>query len=78
MSYPHWVCDDCGREANRRTCIKRYGAEPKQAKFLVSTFHKGECDVCGEVKNVTESRDYFYPDFSLLKSNRKIYANKSN
>ena len=61
------VCDKCGIEANRLTCLKKYGREPKQKKFLVSTYHKGICDVCGKKKFITELRDYFYPDFSLLK-----------
>lgn len=61
------VCNDCGIEANRLTCLKKYGKEPKQSKFRISTYHKGRCDVCGKKKSVTEARDFFYPDFSLLK-----------
>ena len=60
------ICDDCGIEANRLTCLKRYGKEPLKKKFDVSTYHKNRCDVCGEDKLVTESRDFFYPDFSLM------------
>ncbi len=60
------VCSDCGIEANRLTCLKKYGSEPKKKCFDISTFHTDECDVCGEVKSVTEPRDYFHPDFSLL------------
>ena len=60
------VCDGCGLEANRLTCLKRYGAEPLKKKFDISTYHKGKCDYCGKVKMVTGVRDYFYPDFSLL------------
>lgn len=59
-------CRECGLEANRRTCLKKYGAEPKKAAFDVSTFHKGKCDWCGKIKSVTQARDFFYPDFSLL------------
>ena len=62
----NWVCSDCGIEANRLTCLKRYREEPQKKCFDVSTFHKNTCDVCGEEKNVTEPRDFFYPDFSLL------------
>ena len=61
------VCDECGLEANRLTCLKKYGKEPKQAKFRCSTYHEGKCDCCGEVKSITEVRDFFYPDFKLLK-----------
>jgi len=65
-NYPTKVCSDCGIEANRLTCLKKYGAEPKQKAFTVSTFHKAICDVCGKEKMVTEPRDFFYPDFDLL------------
>ena len=64
--YPTNVCDNCGLEANRLTCIKKYGKEPKKAKFSLSTYHEGKCDVCGKTKNVTEARDFFCPDFDLL------------
>lgn len=62
------VCDDCGIEANRLTCLKKYGKEPRKPKFTASTYHSGTCDVCGEVRAVTQARDFFYPDFSLLKT----------
>jgi hypothetical protein len=64
------ACNDCGIEANRLTCLRKYGAEPKQKKFSVSTYHEGKCGACGEVKMVTESRDFFHPDFSLLTRRR--------
>ena len=67
MPYPRVVCDECGLEANRLTCLERYGSVPNKPKFDCSTYHKAKCDVCGEEKMVTESRDYFYPDFNLLK-----------
>lgn len=60
------VCRECGISANVLTCIKKYGQRPKQLCFSVSTFHTGKCDVCGEETAVTEPRDYFFPDFSLL------------
>lgn len=60
------VCDDCGIEANRRTCLKKYGAEPLKAKFDISTYHTDKCDWCGETKPVTEVRDFFYPDWELM------------
>jgi hypothetical protein len=65
----HHVCTDCGIEANRLTCLKKYGKEPLQKAFSVSTFHKGICDNCKEEKMITETRDFFYPDFSLLQPN---------
>lgn len=63
----HWVCSDCGIEANRLTCLKKYGREPKKEAFSISTFHKGKCDFCGEIKDITQTRDFFYPDFNLIK-----------
>lgn len=61
------VCDKCGIEANRLTCLKKYGKEPIKKKFDISTYHKGVCDICKKIKFVTEERDFFYPDFKLLK-----------
>lgn len=60
------VCDKCGIEANKLTCLKKYGEEPKKAKFDYSTYHMGKCDVCKELKMITEVRDFFYPDFELI------------
>jgi hypothetical protein len=48
--YPTWVCSDCGKKASKK-------------QFLVSTWHKGICGVCGEEKIVTEPRDFYYPKF---------------
>ncbi len=62
------ICASCGVEANRLTCLKKYGHEPIEKSFSISTFHEGVCDCCGEKKWVTEPRDFFYPDFSLLKN----------
>ena len=62
----NYSCDPCGLEANRLTCLKRYGAEPLKPKFDISTYHKGICDACGKVAMVTEARDFFWPDYSLL------------
>lgn len=61
------VCSPCGITANVLTCLKKYGNPPKQLCFTVSTFHKGKCDCCGQEKEVTEVRDFFYPDFSLIR-----------
>lgn len=69
--YPHWVCDGCGVRANRLTQQKKLGADfdalKFKRKFDYSTYHKGVCEVCGEETAVTEARDFFYPDFTLLK-----------
>ena len=49
------ACFDCG---------KKYG-EPRG---YCATFHTGRCDVCGEEKSVTETRDYGYLRKSLNKN----------
>lgn len=54
--YPIWVCCKCAYKA---------GAY-KSATFSephISTFHTGICDVCGEETEVTEPRDFGYPNF---------------
>jgi len=61
------VCRQCGLAANTLTCLKRYGQLPKKPCFDCSTIHLGICDFCKLEKMVTETRDFFYPDFSGLK-----------
>lgn len=63
----HLVCKYCGLAANYLTCWKKYGQPPRKSNFLVSTYHTGECDFCGRDIAVTETRDFFYPDFDLLR-----------
>ncbi|HON84208.1 MAG TPA: hypothetical protein PLI22_08795 [Caldisericia bacterium] len=58
QSYGDWICNDCG--------IK-YG----KPRFLVSTWHQDKCDYCGEIKVVTESRDFGYPNLPKEKKNGK-------
>lgn len=62
----HWVCSACGITANYLTCLKKFGKPPLKPAFEVSTFHENTCDVCGHKRAVTESRDFFYPDFQLI------------
>ncbi len=59
-------CDDCGIEANRLTCLKKYGHEPLKKKFDCSTYHLGQCDKCKQEKWITEVRDFYHPDFDLI------------
>jgi hypothetical protein len=66
------VCDKCGLEANRLTCLKRYGKRPLKDKFYSSTYHEGDCDVCGKHTSVTEVRDFYSPDFSLLNRIKEV------
>jgi hypothetical protein len=66
------VCAECGITANVLTCLKKYGRPPKTLCFTCSTYHMGKCDYCGEKKSITETRDFFYPDFSLIKKTSKL------
>jgi len=40
-----WICHECGIKHGR-------------VRTHLSTFHKGECECCGEQTAVTEGRDY--------------------
>jgi hypothetical protein len=42
-----WCCSDCGKKYAKR-------------RYELSTWHRGKCDICGEKKDVTEARDFFY------------------
>lgn len=44
------ICRDCG---------SRHGRMPAGH---ISTWHRGTCGWCGEVRDVTEPRDYGYPE----------------
>ncbi len=68
------VCHPCGITANYLTCLARYGQPPLKPCYSVSTFHRGVCGVCGREEDVTEARDFFNPDFSLLLALLKQYA----
>lgn len=61
-----WVCHECGVSAHVLTIIKKHKDVPDKLSFTTSTYHEGKCDFCGRKKFVTQPRDFFYPDFSLL------------
>ena len=48
--YPTWVCHDCGM--THTTKIP-----------WMSTFHHARCEVCGKWAELTQPRDYGYPEF---------------
>jgi len=53
---PDWVCNTCGEEWGRWWEEGTYtGPSPHFA-----TYHIAECDVCGQLKSVTEARDFGY------------------
>lgn len=60
------VCSACGITANYLTCLQKYAKPPIKKAFSVSTFHTAICDICQEKTGVTEVRDFFYPDFTLI------------
>lgn len=43
--YPEWICSSCGRT---------HGRHPP----LMSTWHQGECEICGCASEVTQPRDF--------------------
>jgi len=55
-----WTCADCG---------EKYG----EARGYCATFHTGRCDVCGEEKSVTETRDYNYFNKALKRNVKDNY-----
>ena len=61
------VCYECGVTANVVTCLVKYHNVPKKIHFTMSTYHEAKCDFCKKKKMVTETRDFFYPNFKLLK-----------
>lgn len=70
------VCGECGIAANVTTCLAKYGEPPKKLCFDLSTSHKGKCDWCGEIKFITEVRDFFYPTFLYLWKARAKYQKR--
>lgn len=68
----HNVCDDCGIMANTLTCLVKYCRPPTKVKFDVSTYVKGICDCCKKEKFITQTRDFYHPDFELLNKFRFI------
>jgi hypothetical protein len=47
---PGWVCRDCGIQYSRRNKLVS----------LISSWHEDKCGVCGQIKSVTEPRDFGY------------------
>lgn len=53
ITQPDLVCNECGIKA-----AKKQGTDILQ----ISTFHDGQCECCGQHKDVTERRDFGYPE----------------
>lgn len=58
--YPSFICHECATKVGG---ILKVG---------ISTWHLGNCDVCGELKSLTEPRDYGYPEFYKEEITKKI------
>ncbi len=72
------VCYSCGVSANVLTCLKKYGRSPIKLAYTISTYHRGKCQVCECLTDITQTRDFFYPDFGLLfKQMKKVTPPKS-
>lgn len=67
MNDYHGICRECGISANVLTCLKKYGKVPEKLAHSISTFSQGVCIVCNEKKEVTEVRDFFYPETDLIR-----------
>ena len=52
--YRVWVCGSCGEKARKAQ---------KTSRLACSTWHEDVCGVCGEITDVTEPRDFGYPEF---------------
>lgn len=79
--YPSQICSDCGKLANKLTCMKRYGAKFDEKKFKasfgISTMNMSSpCQICGRKVFVTELRDFFYPDVMVLRFMKRYFNNK--
>ena len=70
------VCYPCGATANVLTCLKRYGNRPKQVSYTASTYGIGKCNFCGEMTKVTQTRDFFFPDFGLIEKVKEFLKNQ--
>jgi len=59
--YPFYCCKECGQTALKL----QENSHLKQVQ--VSTWYLHECDICEEMKECTEVRDFQYPNFKLDK-----------
>ena len=56
-----WVCWDC---------VEAVGGKGKEGHMC--TCHEGICDVCGEMKTVTEPRDFIVSRMSLMERQKEL------
>lgn len=60
----HWVCSECG-SLGRFLHLTVY-KEASLPMASLSTYHVGECELCGDERPVTELRDFGYLDLELI------------
>lgn len=75
MTYPTWICIDCGELLGKWFASGKYTGPFN----LCSTMHTGICDVCKQKKTVTEPRDFGHliPDWKT-KFNSTLQTNDTN
>lgn len=44
--YPQWICMECGLKYGRKGVVG------------LATWHNDKCDICGEMRDCTEPRDF--------------------
>jgi hypothetical protein len=59
------VCSECWIKASKKTFEKKW-IKTDEFCFSVSTYHKWICDFCKQEKSITETRDFYYPNFNLI------------
>lgn len=62
------VCGDCWRAGAESNWIK--------LEWWAHTFSMGICDFCKKEKYITSVRNFWYPDFNLLKEKKWIDKKK--
>ena len=63
--YPLWICADCAAKVTKR-------------KPCCACYHMDICEVCNEWKEVTQPRDYGYPNVKPMYDKVKILTNLGN
>ena len=65
MKKIYWVCTACGFKHGSPITI-------------VSTFHKGGCDICKKIGYVTQGRDYGIYEFPTRKRGKNYFSKIEN
>jgi len=57
----HNVCSECWIKAMKASYDNKWNKDE-----IISTYHLWICDFCKKKKGITETRDFWYPDFNLI------------